>query len=169
MFSLETKHNSFSFEITGYQFPQITEGYDANWLIIGFNVSTRQYQWQISNSCLLTWDVICLMNWLRKIAHDEPLPYEEFTGLEIDLSIQYRGKEDEQYKLRIKLRYGCIPLEIIEKEGIDKRIRLDFKVDAEGLERMADAIEKEIKCYPPRGELGRKWLELINAKERRGA
>lgn len=70
--------------------------------------------------------------------------------------------------MRIKLRYGRIPLEIIEKEGIDKRIRLEFRVGAEELERIADAIEKEIESYPPRGKLGRKWLEIIAAEEKRG-
>ena len=169
MLKLEGNQNAIALRIVDYQFPETTEGYDANWLNIEFSIHTLESQWQICNPCLLTWDVLRLIKWLRKAAHPEKLPYKEFSGLENDFSINYRGKHKDQCRLQVTVRHGCIPFDVLEKEGMDKRLRLNFTLDADELNQMADGIENKINCFPPRGELGMKWLQIIREEEKRDA
>ena len=173
MLRLKNHNNEVALRILGYEFPQATDDLDANWLNIEFTIRTPDYQWQIFNPCLLTWEAIGLVAWLRKVANCKARRSERFSGLKQDFSIYYIGKLMEQHGLRITLRFGCIPLGMLESKSIAKRLRVafprlrvEFTKDGKELNRLADVAEEEIKCFPPRGELGMKWMQLIRMEEK---
>lgn len=167
MLRLKNHNNEVALRILGYEFPQATEDYDANWLNIEFTIRTPDYQWQICNPCLLTWEVLGLIAWLRKVVNYKAVRSERFAGLKNDFSIYYIGNLKEQHNLRVTLRYGCIPFDILQSRSIEKRLRMEFTVDGKELNRLADAAEEEIRCFPPRGELGKQRMQLIGGGKRK--
>ena len=48
--------------VRGYQFPDVLDGYDANWLTIDGSFRNELGEWTRSASCLLTWE----LHWLRR-------------------------------------------------------------------------------------------------------
>ncbi|GAB3249649.1 WapI family immunity protein [Kineosporia babensis] len=54
----------------GYQLPDATGGYDANWLIIGGTVDLANGRtWTFTDPALLTWEARELGDWLAEAAH----------------------------------------------------------------------------------------------------
>ena len=165
MLRLENQNEAIVLQIVGYQFPEVSEDYDANWLNISFEIRTPEFQWQICNPCLLTWDVLRLVSWLRKAVTRDDLSFKEFTGMENDFSIRYTTKSDAQCELRITLQHGCIPLDILNREDTDTKLHLSFKLTNKELKRLADSTENAITSFPPRGKLGQRWLQQLQAAE----
>lgn len=78
-------HNEyFHFQIVGYEFPQVTEGYDANWLMITMEAANEQGTWTRRCACLLTWEVTWLIHWLEQVVNGEAEPILSVS--EVDLT-----------------------------------------------------------------------------------
>jgi hypothetical protein len=59
----------FELAILGYQFPKIkNDAWDSNWLIIEGHVSLSGRDWHFRDSCLTTFEVLQLAQWLDAVA-----------------------------------------------------------------------------------------------------
>jgi hypothetical protein len=54
--------------LEGYQYPNTTSGYDANWLMIRIEADTASGRWAKSDACMLTSDVLTLRRWFSDVS-----------------------------------------------------------------------------------------------------
>lgn len=72
------EYSEFEMSVAGYQFPHIeNEPYDSDWLNIQLNVNHPRGSWSKTNACLLTFELVGLAAWLRRIAEEPPSHSEE--------------------------------------------------------------------------------------------
>jgi hypothetical protein len=167
MIKLTGQENSqFAFFVSGYQFPEIAEDYDANWLNVEINVSKHQAKWQEQSACFLTWDVIRLIQWLNKINLREELPYKEFVTLDFDIEFDYHGIKEKAHHFRVWFEHGLRPDWAGKNySGLKKDLFVDVSLTNEEIARMIEILKETAKNFPPRGKLGQKWIEILKQKE----
>ncbi|MGH1429388.1 MAG: WapI family immunity protein [Arenicella sp.] len=54
----------FELSVLGYQFENAEEYYDSNWLTISIKASDGNYDWEVHDSCLLTFELKEFRDWL---------------------------------------------------------------------------------------------------------
>ena len=62
--------NDLTIKILGYQFPDIYDGYDANWLNVAISTSNELGKTSITSACLLTWEIKWLELWTQSVVAD---------------------------------------------------------------------------------------------------
>ena len=98
----------FELRILNYQFPEIREDWDANWLTLGVRVQTAERSWSATDSCLLTWEAHELMSWLSGFTtakqQDRGIDF-----LEPDLAFEAVAWSEHILDLAVRLGYGLLP------------------------------------------------------------
>jgi hypothetical protein len=69
--SLYLSRDGYGIRLTleGYQFPDTTTGWDANWLMILIDADTAAGKLSKSDACMLTSDVLTLRGWFSEVSH----------------------------------------------------------------------------------------------------
>lgn len=65
--------NSATFELSilGYEYPYSPNKDDANWLMVGINITDQnELSWSAKDNCLRTFELIKLKDWLYSIQND---------------------------------------------------------------------------------------------------
>jgi len=142
---LTEKDNSFELSIAGYEYPNaVTELYDSNWLIIKISVSDSQGTWNVTEPCLLTYDVSRLANWLEKIDS------ENFQEVECDFLepvLSFRVIDDNGKKvLHIRFMLEAIP---DWAHGQDE-YSIEFTLSELNLKSASENLRKQLEKYPQR-------------------
>ena len=159
-------NSQFAFSVAGYQFPEIAEDYDANWLNVDISVSKSQVKWQEQSACFLTWDVIRFIQWLNKINVGEELPYKEFVTLDFDIEFDYRGESRNTHQFRILFEHGLRPDWAGKNySGLKRDLFVDVSLTSEEIQGIIEILKETAKSFPPRGKLGEKWIEILKQKE----
>lgn len=71
-----TNSKCLAIQVGRYQYPEIVEGMDANWLMILMLASDGKRRWWSYDPALLTTEVSSLAGWLRNVAAGIP-PWED--------------------------------------------------------------------------------------------
>ena len=150
------RDTSFSLAITGYEFPRIVEGYDANWVYVDIEVAICQRTWKSHDPCLLTQDVIRLGQWFEQIRLGKPLPYRTFI-CDMDIEFQYKGLREMAHHFRVWFRWGCLP-----KWFKGSKFGIDIVATNNDLSNVIQKLEEAAQRFPPRGTLGQKWLKMLS-------
>ena len=134
--------------ILGYERPeeriQPDNHYDANWLVIRVCHTFPYGGYRFTRPCLLTWEVEHLIAWLHAVADNKHTKLAmSFT--EPRIAFEVLGVDAEVATLRIT----CIQAGRHERQ-IDMWADLSIAVAA--LHTAAEALERELEHFPPRGE-----------------
>jgi hypothetical protein len=146
-----------------YQFPDIVEEHDANWLVVEGTFTNEQGTWQRVDPCLLTWELHWLARWLRALPRRGAEARLGF--LEGELVFNYVVPVQATHCIAVVVDYGFSLA--IRKTPADWAARtrdasvLIMRVDDEQLASSLGVIEGWIRQFPVRGELGRTSLETL--------
>lgn len=73
MFLKSTNGNEFSLDIVNYEFPDETDVFDGNWLLIKTSIKTKDNIWTVTDPSLETYDIEDIIEWFSiLIKGDEP-------------------------------------------------------------------------------------------------
>lgn len=148
-------HNEyFHFQIVGYEFPQATEDYDANWLIITTEAANEQGTWTRRCACLLTWEVAWLIHWLEQVVIGEAEPI--FSVLEVDLILHSIGLSQGKHRVAICLAFG-LGYEVPPAEPGNTSIIVVDLTDTD-LQDAIVALKQWLVTFPLRGKQGQVML-----------
>jgi hypothetical protein len=147
----------FRFSIEGYQFPDITDGYDANWLVLSVEAKNKQGTWKRTSPCILTWEVAWYAKWLKNVTWGNC--ESELSVLEGDFQLIYVAKAQNLYRFIICLEYGLAYEKPKEGER-DKSVIGICLTETEVKEAVA-YFEEVFAAFPPRGEQGKLSFEFL--------
>ena len=154
---------SFTLSIEGYQFPEIPEDYDANWVNVAVRASVRKQRVHQQSPCLLSWDVMRLACWFQQIARQENPESDHFSGLENDLTFDLTGQNKGLFQFRITLQHGLLPVPTASEPCLEP-IVVPVTVRADELEAAATALWSDVKRFPSRGQLGKQWVGILSQR-----
>jgi hypothetical protein len=152
------RDNQITFSISGYEFPDATEGYDANWLVLNIDAVAGSERWQAEAACLLTWDVVLIRHWFRTIAEGKKPRDKRWCGMETDFTLLYRGSIRENHHFYVRLSYGLAPH---RRSGPDECVTFPVEVDGPGLVSCCGELDQMVKLFPLRGQIGQKWSAIL--------
>lgn len=142
-------------EIAGYEFPEPwpdMEGYEPNWLQVRLKVSARGHTWELTDPCLLTWELRRLADWIELLAAEHPDPIAmEFT--EPGLHFEVLGTSAERAQLRIYFEMGCRPESLPYEHYPARDLWADLELRAEDLQAWAADLRGQLEKYPLRGDV----------------
>jgi hypothetical protein len=148
----------FKFQIIGYQFPSIVEGYDANWLIAEVEGANELGTWSKRDPSLLTWEVAWFSRWLRNVvkgnAYDDALAVYEQT-----LEFHYLAPEPSYHRFAICLRNELSFYE--SSKQMDSTSIIVVRVSDAQIREAVEYFDSVLRTYPPRGEQGKTSLEKL--------
>ena len=142
----DTDDNRLRLSIVGYEFPSKRCSWDANWLLVHAVVQHGSEQWEFTNPCLLTTELLELIDWLRAIPDPDN---QSISFLEPLLAFQY--DTDEPRCIRLTLRGEALP-EGQFSEGVrwGEGLRLTLRADAETRNRFVEHLVAEARAFPER-------------------
>jgi hypothetical protein len=147
----------FELRLSGYQFPAITDGWDANWLNIEVRARSGGATWTASCACILTWDLALLEDWLEDLASNVD---ESWSGLEPDLTLRSLGLSRGRAVVAVELAFGLCNPKPSSSEG-PKRDVYVVTVPVAALSVARQEVGRWLAIYPPRGELGERSMSRI--------
>lgn len=144
---LRARGKSFEMEVLGYEFPSAIDYDDANWLNIKIRASDKDQSWEASDSCLLTYELIELKQWLERISKGEKVdPHIYF--LEGELAFEFNSNDNE---LIVELNFNFHPKGGSYKYGDegDKKYLISFPMEKGNLNAY-ESINRFLEDYPER-------------------
>jgi hypothetical protein len=148
-----------SLAVSGYQFPQITAGYDGNWLKVTFSGRNHFGAWSAESACLLTWDLLSLCEWLQDAQDDAA---DTWCCADMDLTIGCLGWSRGRAWLVVTLRYGFRNTALDGTGCGDK----DIVVVGCTVDELAAArtnVAEALSGFPPRGEQGNRGINAVHS------
>ena len=158
---------SLRLDVLGYQFPDIEDGWDADWLMIRMAARDGQREWHVEDPALTTVEARELVAWLRRVAAREshaparqpsraawaeaygpPSNLGRFEALEPKIGFRAHDLEDA-----IEL-VAIFSHEFLPETGTGRRLaerhELPLRVSPEDIERFASALEADASRFPVR-------------------
>lgn len=155
MITWHGRHGDFvRLQLLGYEYPGLTEDYDANWLRVGLEAVNEQGHWTRECSCLLTWEVHWLSQWLDKAPQGLVDPV--LGLLEPDLSFRYIAATAERHCIAVCLAYD-LGYERPQGHPRNTSVVVAYLSEMERQQALVDLAQAE-KRLPARGCLGRQNL-----------
>ena len=139
-----TNDQTVEMKIAGYQYPQISDGDDGNWLNIYLNVRSGFGNWQVTDPSLTTADVSELANWFAELAIGEEPQYTSLAFMEPNISFKLMGMNYGMLSFRIVFSGECAPLADLEDHYVD------CLADSHELERICNELQLELLKFPER-------------------
>src|SRR5262249_15940307 len=137
-------------QILQYQFPVISTGYDANWLIVACEITHPKGAWRFKDPCLLTCEAEQLASWMEAVAGGEPLPT---TCDFMEPNLEFRAMVgDQRPLLRVHFDVEARPKWAPDGHGRED-IWVQFPLDELDLGLIAREWRWEISKFPQRGSL----------------
>lgn len=137
-----------SIRVEGYQYRHLdatTDAtYDPNWLNIQGRVETRERQWKFVDACLLTWEAVELLEWMRAFPEVEKLGFlESLFTIDVD--------PDHKRLIRVRIRGGAFPPDGDPEEKWTEGYELFLNIGEEQRERFIQTLTYDLERYPKRG------------------
>lgn len=145
---------AFTFSIPGYEFPEITEGHDANRLKVRVDARNEEGSWSKEVACMLSYEVEWLHRWLEYVP-DGMMQYSDFGVLEMDLSFKYLVRMADAHRITVVLRYGLSFGDRSEDISI-----LSLHVSDVEYGAMKGYLRDVMERFPPRGDTGERAKKL---------
>ncbi|SHO49213.1 WapI family immunity protein [Desulfopila aestuarii] len=149
-FADPSKQLKFSFGIERYEYPDITSGFDANWLMINIKVNFQDKEFCATDPALLTCEAQDIFNWFQSISNDR-IPRRTHLGfLEQLFHFELLGRSPDCIQYAIHLDDSFKPDFAIGESGEDFIMIFDHTEDC--LRGIARQLKKEIGYFPMRGD-----------------
>ena len=117
---------------------------DANWLRVFLRVSSDLGAWQVVDSCLLTWELATLREWIEQWSRNKPDSRNPLDFMEPNLCFERRMTPDGRSVLRISFDLECRPLGAVDE--VDYYV--DCSVDSATLRQLVQDLRQEQKAFP---------------------
>lgn len=141
------EQDRLDFAIAGYEFPDNHDGdYDSNWLMVRLEVDSRIGSWTVNHPCLLTRELVELVEATGKAAvglKDGPV---ELRFIEPNLAFFLRPVEDGTIEIAVEFDVECLPP--AWPEGTPCGLAGRFSRAA--LDDIRAGLEMDLKRYPMR-------------------
>ena len=148
---LEGPSDTIQLELLGYQFPDLDDWWDANWLIVAVDAQCQGRHWRAENAALLTIDVAELADWLERAASGKDVP-EELGFMEPCLTFTLDRSAAEAQALYLDVAHELSPPWLEEDDRFGSGVRLQLSVDPVMLLDAAASLRRQLKSFPQRGE-----------------
>lgn len=109
MFLKSANGNEFSLEIVNYEFPNATDVFDSNWLLIKTSIKTKDNIWTVTDPCLETYDIEDIIEWFSTLIQvNEP---EEYLLVFTEPNINFRLNSIKKLTIDfdVLLTHECTP------------------------------------------------------------
>ena len=153
----ECINNQFvELSILGYQFSEITDEWDSNWLLVHINVKSyikqrkklEQIFWNKTDPAITTFELKWLICWFKNISENKVEKYKRMDFTEPNISFELLNDFDSNIKrMRINFMAEFNP---IFKMGTEYSIELN--ATNKQLKKYAEELEIELNQYPERVE-----------------
>ncbi|WP_147364061.1 hypothetical protein [Deinococcus cavernae] len=156
----------FSFQIVGYQFPEIVDDYyDSEWLYIDIAVKLNQQSWMSRDPSLCTYELRCLIDWLSEVAEfadvfgkwrTERLATRSFfTEPNLSFEVLNGHPTGAPITLRVYFALESLPpfaaqLSHLGLEDQPSEAWIDFPVNADDLRRITQDLQTQYDAFPQR-------------------
>jgi hypothetical protein len=144
MIELKNEHSSFKFEIIGYQFPDYSNEYDGNWLMIKVTVIKDSLKWSKTDPCLFTWEIQEIAEWFDKVANNQKLKSSWIRFTEPSLWFNYAEITNEKVRVSIYFDAELLPPNWDE----NKECFIDFELTKNELINAGKILRDELKKHP---------------------
>ena len=103
----------------GYQYPDATDEWDANWLNVHVRVEDGAKAWETVSASFLTGEVAGLRRWLAGITSgDDVEAGDSVETIEPEIAVVYHGSSGGRYQLTVMLNLGHMPDRVAEKHRV---------------------------------------------------
>ena len=138
----------FKCKVMGYQFPEITDTYDSNW--INLNVEFKGDGKSINETMgfLEYWDLDFIYRWFEALSKLQ-LPFTVYLGfLEPDISFRYIGCNNDSVTINIELRWHLDPnFDGTDEINSESVFTLQFKLDNDDFKNILTAFDVARRRY----------------------
>lgn len=148
----------FRFSLGGYQFPDICDDYDANWLFLNIEAKNEQGVWKQRCPCILTWEVAWYAKWLKNVTWGNCYD-QELSVLEGDFELIYIAEAQGLQRFMVCLEYGLAYEK--PKEGKRDKSVIGVCLTKLEVEESIAYFEEMFAAFPPRGEQGKRSYESL--------
>jgi hypothetical protein len=153
------RDDSVRLSVSGYQFPQITDGYDGNWLKVTFSGRNHLGAWSAESACVLTWDLISLCEWLQDA---EDGAAGTWCCADMDLMIGSLGWSSGRAWFAVTLKYG-LRNKGLDGRGCDGNDLVIVSCTIDELATARTAVAAAASLFPPRGEQGARGVKAVHS------
>jgi hypothetical protein len=134
-----------TFLIVGYEFPNIKNGIDSNWLKLNLQIKGRGINLNETDPCLQSSELEELIRWLMRLMLGKFEPNQYWEPIEGNITFEFGGKKENVFLLRIYPRdnfsVGITPFS------------LEFLYTDKELSKLIQSLIKFQRKYPVRDEL----------------
>lgn len=141
--------------LVGYQFENARPGEgldDANWLRVWVQASAKGHRWQTVDSCLLTWEVLRLADWLESISRNGNVDSKQ-DFLEPNLSFELVGRTGTATNLRVYFDLECRPKSLASNLAGMEDLWAELQLSSEQLREWALDFRRQLGRFSPRGDI----------------
>ena len=136
-------------EPVAYQFETAEDLDGLNWLEIRIDASDGKDKWAATNPVLQTWEVMRLIEWLRRLVAKDEAAKPVWQSLEPRLKVE-RIHEGNETKFMVSLAYKFLRLAPRDGSSFARRIEMTFAGDGANVLKFADELEQELRRFPIR-------------------
>ena len=147
---LQGKDTSFEINIVNYQFPKAREEYDSNWLVMRIKVRDKEKSWQVTDACLLTWEIKWLCKWFKKIINNEE--GKELIFMEPNLRFIKSKKTDKNICIRVYFELEARPKWAYSNIVGEEDLWIDLMPSKSELNSAINDLRAQLKKFPERGK-----------------
>jgi hypothetical protein len=153
----ECINNQFvELSILGYEFPQITDEGDSNWLLVHINVKSYEKQrrkikqrlWSKTDPAITTFELKWLIDWFNYISENKIEKYKRMDFTEPNMSFELLNDFDSVVK-RMKIIFMA---EFNPISNVGAEYSIELNATNKQLKRYAEELESELIKYPERVE-----------------
>lgn len=141
--------------VAGYEFSNVADVYDANWLVIriGLHMLHGAWYWQVQDAGSLTWELEDCIHWLEKLSRGETVTQESCGFSEPDISFDtIRNEQGGVIGLTMHLMDEFQPPTKVLVPRQNNIVSLRFSTPPQVLNEFARSLAAELALYPQRGK-----------------
>ncbi len=145
---LSTEGFGLDLDVTGYQYPELADPEDGNWLRVVGLVDHPRGGWKFDDPCLTTSELEQLAGWFDGVANGAPDPD---AGYFIEPNLQFLWTVEPQPSIDVTLANECAPRWLTEREARMDGVTLRFPVSINDPRVLSAALREMLRKFPVRG------------------
>ena len=154
-------HHDLQFQISvkDYEFPEVTTGHDANWLITRIQVQHRHQDFSAEFPALLTGDLRFIVDWFKAVSAKQIPRFTTLCFTEPNLEFELYANTGDAIRFGIKLSHEFKPPLRIPELTLDEAFNEDddfvmvFEYPFEDMRSFACRFQSLYDAWPQRGAL----------------
>lgn len=138
---------TFELTVVRYQFPELTEYWDANWLMMRGVVEHPAGSWNFVDPCMTTTELGTLARWFDSLA----VPSSSRTPcIFTEPNLAFELVSDPDPAIAVRFSFESAPSWIRDRNSRLDGVVLRFPLDANDPSRAASDLQAELKRFPVR-------------------